>query len=122
MMDRPLLSHDDYTVACIYHMGIELASVVAMLDKRHRSLLTSRDQDSYTLGRMGVHNVVIAVMPELGNNKTATVATQLLNDFRSIRFGLLMGIGSGIPSEDEDDIRLRDIVVSKPTETFGGVV
>jgi nucleoside phosphorylase len=71
---------------------------------------------------MGAHNVVIAVMPEIGNNSAAIVATQLLNDFTSIRFGLLVGIGGGIPGEDEDDIRLGDVVVSKPTATFGGVV
>jgi hypothetical protein len=50
------------------------------------------------------------------------VATQLLNDFTSIRFGLLVGIGGGIPGDDEDDIRPGDVVVSKPTATFGGVV
>jgi hypothetical protein len=56
------------------------------------------------------------------NKKADTVATQLLNDFRSIRFGFVLGIGGGIPGEDEGDIRLRDVVVSKPTETFRGVV
>jgi nucleoside phosphorylase len=71
---------------------------------------------------MGVHNVVIAVMPEIGNNSAATVATQLLNDFKSIRFGLLVGISGGVPSDDEDDIRLGDVVVSKLTATFRGVV
>jgi nucleoside phosphorylase len=103
-------------------MGVELAPVEAMLDEIHQSLPTSRDNNCYTLGRMGVHNVVIAVMLEIGNNSAATVATQLLNDFKSIRFGLLVGIGGGIPSDDEDDIRLGDVVVSKPTASFGGVV
>ena len=69
---------------------------------------------------MGVHNVVIAVMPEIGNNSAAMVATQLLNDFTSIRFGLLVGIGGGVPGDNEDDVRLGDVVVSKPTATFGG--
>jgi nucleoside phosphorylase len=120
-MDRPLLTHDDYTVACICPMGVELAPVVAMLEQRHQSLPTSRDQNSYILGRIKGHNIVIAVIPEIGNNNAATVAIQLLNDFGSIRFGLLVGIGGGIPSEDVD-IRLGDVVVSKPTKTFGGVV
>jgi nucleoside phosphorylase len=93
-----------------------------MLDEMHQSLPTSRDKNSYTLGRIGAHNVVIAVMPEIGNNSAAMVATQLPNDFTSIRFGLLVGIGGGIPGDDEDDIRLGDVVVSKPTATFGGVV
>jgi hypothetical protein len=49
------------------------------------------------------------------------VATQLLSDFPSIMFGLLVGIGGGIPGKDEDDIRMGD-VVGKPTLTFDGVV
>ncbi|KAI9858001.1 MAG: hypothetical protein M1813_007971 [Trichoglossum hirsutum] len=121
-MDHSLrLTHGDYTVACVCPMGVELAPVEAMLDEVHQSLPASRDQDNYTLGRMGSHNIVIAVMPEIGNNNAATVATQLLNDFGSIRFSLLVGIGGGIPG-GEDDIRLGDVVVSKPTDTFGGVV
>ncbi|PGH11853.1 hypothetical protein AJ79_04650 [Helicocarpus griseus UAMH5409] len=103
------LTQDDYTVACICPMGVELAPVEAMLDETHQSLPTSRDHNCYTLGRIGEHNVVIAVMPEIGNNIAATVATQLLNEFRQIRFGLLVGVGGGIPSQN-NDIRLGDVV------------
>jgi nucleoside phosphorylase len=103
-------------------MSVELAPVGAMLDEMHQSLPTSRDKNSYTLGCMGAHNFVIAVMPEIGNNDAAIAATQLLNDFTSIRFGLLVGIRGGIPGDDEDDIRLGDVVVSRPTATFGGIV
>jgi len=118
------LSHRDYTVACICPMGVELAPVKAMLDQPHPSLPTQRDQNNYTLGEMGGHNIVIAVLPEIGTNSAATVAIQLLNDFPSIRFGLLVGIGGGVPDEEEDgnDIRLGDVAVSKPTASFGGVV
>ncbi len=117
------LSHRDYTVACICPMGVELAPVKAMLDQPHPSLPTQRGQNSYTLGEIAGHNIVIAVLPEIGTNSAATVATQLLNDFPSIRFGLLVGIGGGIPDQDNAiDIRLGDVVVSKPTDTFGGVI
>jgi nucleoside phosphorylase len=117
------LSHKDYTVACICPIGVELAPVEAMLDEEHPPLPTSRDQNAYTLGRLGTHNVVVAAMPQTGNNSAALVAAQLLNDFPSIRFGLLVGVGGGMPGCDgEDDIRLGDVVVSKPTDTFGGVV
>jgi nucleoside phosphorylase len=61
-------------------------------------------------------------MPEIGNNSAAIVATQLLSDVTSIRFGLLVGIGGGIPGDDEDDVRLGDAVISKPIATFGRVV
>src|ERR1700722_3632321 len=112
------LSRDEYTVACICPMGVELAAVEGMMDEIDESLPCNRDKNGYTLGRMGVHNVVVAVMPEIGNNRAAVVATQLLNDFPSIRFGLLVGIGGGVPrDENEDGIRLGDVVVSQPTDT-----
>jgi hypothetical protein len=42
--------------------------------------------------------------------------------FPAIRFGLMVGIGGGVPSK-KIDIRLGDVVVSKPTAgTFGGVL
>jgi nucleoside phosphorylase len=62
---------------------------------------------------------MVAAMPQTGNNSAALVATQLLNDFPSIRFGLLVGIGGGMPGRNgEDDICLGDVVVSKPTDTL----
>jgi hypothetical protein len=69
-------------------MAVELAPVKAMLDEIHPSLPTLRDQNSYALGKIGGHNVVIAVLPEIGTNSAATVAIQLMNDFPSVRFGL----------------------------------
>jgi hypothetical protein len=43
----------------------------------------------------------------------------MLNSFESIRFGLIVGIGGGVPSR-ENDIRLGDVVVSKPTKVTLG--
>ncbi|GFG23940.1 flavin carrier protein 2 [Aspergillus udagawae] len=45
----------------------------------------------------------------------------MLSTFPCIRFGLLIGIAGGIPSENAD-IRLGDVVVSTPTTTHAGVV
>jgi nucleoside phosphorylase len=41
--------------------------------------------------------------------------------FTSIRIGLMVGIGGGVPAEDAD-VRLGDVVVSKPHKVHGGVV
>jgi len=41
-----------------------------MLDEINESLRSSCDQNSYTMGRMGAHNAVMAVMPEIGNNQS----------------------------------------------------
>ncbi|RAK88486.1 purine and uridine phosphorylase [Aspergillus costaricaensis CBS 115574] len=119
----PDLTHDDYTIACICPMGVELAAVEGMMDEQHPNLPSSIDKNTYTFGRMGAHNIVVAVMPEAGNGRAAAVATQLSSDFQSIRFSLLIGIGGGIPDIARDiDIRLGDVVVSRPSNWFGGVV
>ena len=65
------LSRDDYTVACLCPMGVELAAVEGILDEIDESLPCSRDTNGYTLGRMGVHNVVITVVPEIKTDKAA---------------------------------------------------
>ncbi|KAE8383466.1 hypothetical protein BDV26DRAFT_251790 [Aspergillus bertholletiae] len=114
-------SHSSYTVAIICPMAVEMAPVLAMLDEKHEGLSFARRRNTYTLGRIGQHNVVVTVMPETGNNSAAAVATQLQNDFPDLHLALLVGIGGGIPQPGYD-IRLGDVVVSKPTRAFGGVV
>jgi len=97
--------------------------VKGLLDEIHEPLPTSGDPNAYTLGKTGGHNVVVAVIPKIGENAEAMVVTQLLNDFPSIPFGLQVDIEGGVPSETGDpDIRLGDVVVSQRTDTFGGVV
>jgi nucleoside phosphorylase len=109
-------AREDYRIAIICPMAHELAPVEAMMDKVHTS------QDLYTLGRIGSHLVAVAVMPETGNNRAAAAAARLRNNFPNIQFGFLIGIGGGIPDEDEYDIRLGDVVVSQPSGSYSGVV
>jgi hypothetical protein len=56
-----------------------------------------------------------------GTISAASVATQMLSTFTGLRFGLMVGIGGGVPSE-KHDIRLGDVVVCKPIGSFGGVI
>ncbi|EPS45571.1 hypothetical protein H072_456 [Dactylellina haptotyla CBS 200.50] len=115
-------SSESYSVAIICPMGVELVPILAILDLEHQPLSLLGRRNKYTLGQIGSHNVVVTVMPEIGNNAAAAVVTQLQNDFKALRFGLLVGIGGGVPDLDKHDIRLGDVVVSKPTLAFGGVV
>lgn len=118
------LKIEDYTVGCIYALPVELAAAVESLDEKHLPLLQDpTDNNSYTFGRIGEHNAVLACLPagQKGANSAASVATQMRSKFKSIRFGLMVGIGGGVPS-DKSDIRLGDVVISQPSGQFGGVV
>jgi nucleoside phosphorylase len=114
----------DYTVGWVCTLPIELAAATKMLDEEHQVLpQDGNDTNLYTLGRIGEHNVVLACLPagRTGTSSAAAVAIQMKSKFVSIRFGLMVGIGGGVPSADSD-IRLGDIVISQPHMQHGGVV
>ncbi|KAN0073185.1 hypothetical protein V8E54_008405 [Elaphomyces granulatus] len=118
------LYHRDYTVALVCALPLEMAAAKSMLDEIHPNLPTSsNDQNIYALGKIHDHNVVIACLPSgvYGTTSAAIVANQMRFTFPAIRFGLMVGIGGGVPTK-EADIRLGDVVVSKPAGDFGGVV
>ena len=115
---------DDYTVGWICALPIEMAVARAMLDERHDSLPKDRrDHNNYTLGRIGPHNVAIACLPagSMGVTSAARVAEHMSWTFTALRFRLMVGIGGGVPSA-ENDIRLGDVVVSHPLDSSPAVV
>ncbi|EXK79148.1 hypothetical protein FOQG_16223 [Fusarium oxysporum f. sp. raphani 54005] len=127
-MAKRVLHRQDYKVGWICALPIELAAAQEILDEEHdyfdnEQSKTDRTASIYTLGRVGDHNVVLAGLPagQLGTNSAAATAIQIQRDFPSIQFGLMVGIGGGVPS-DANDIRLGDVVVSQPQMMHGGVI
>ncbi|KAI2766184.1 hypothetical protein DTO012A8_8597 [Penicillium roqueforti] len=91
--DRPpcqkRLQHDAYTIGWVCALPKEQTAARAMLDEEHEPLPIPRnDHNSYTLGSIRGHNVVIACLPSMGTNPAATVATSMINTFQSIRSDL----------------------------------
>lgn len=114
-------THKEYTVGWVCALPKEQTAATAMLDQRHADLpKLPNDHNTYTLGSIGKHNIVIACLPKgkLGTSSAATVATQMVGTFPSIKIGLMVGIGGGIPPK----VRLGDVVVSTPVGQFPGVV
>ncbi|KAL7959305.1 ankyrin repeat-containing domain protein [Trichoderma compactum] len=114
-------SHDDYSVGWICALPKEQTAATAMLDKRHPGLpKPMNDTNTYTLGSIGSHNVVIACLPkgQYGTNSAANVATLMISSFPSIKIGLMVGIGRGVPPK----VRLGDVVISTPSGQHPGVV
>jgi nucleoside phosphorylase len=118
------LRHEDYTVGWICPLEVEQTAACLMLDKEHDRLPQPHtDHNVYTLGNIEGHNVVIAGLHQAGNCPAATVVTQMRTTFPNLRFGLLVGIGGGVPTETDDGmIRLGDVVVSKPAGEHSGAV
>ncbi|KAL9082614.1 MAG: hypothetical protein Q9165_008845 [Trypethelium subeluteriae] len=118
------LRRDEYTVGWVCALPDELTAAQVMLDEEHQNLPPNgNDANIYTLGCIGKHNVVLACLPagQTGNNSAAAVAMQMKASFPAVQFGLMVGIGGGVPNK-EADIRLGDVVVSQPGNGHGGVV
>ncbi|KAF3316766.1 hypothetical protein TWF173_001429 [Orbilia oligospora] len=110
--DLSAVERDRYTIAWVCALYTELAAAQAMLDEIHDAVATDpNDSNTYILGSIGRHNVVVACLPDAqyGTNNAANVLTNLIRTFKFIRLGLMVGIGGGVPSTA--DIRLGDIVV-----------
>ncbi|KXH43881.1 phosphorylase superfamily protein [Colletotrichum salicis] len=117
---------NDFTVGWVCALPIEMAAAAEMMDEEFADLPSQpSDTNIYSFGRIGVHNVVVACLPagQMGTNQAATVASQMRTSFPLLRFGVLVGIGGGVPNLDDDiDIRLGDVVISQPSGQHGGVI
>ncbi|KAL4789255.1 P-loop containing nucleoside triphosphate hydrolase protein [Aspergillus venezuelensis] len=104
---------DDYTAA----------AARVMLDKTHSQPQHIGDSNAYQFGELNGHHIVIAHLPNgiYGTVSAASVASRMRLTFRRLQVGLMVGIGGGVPSRS-NDIRLGDVVVSKPGAEHGGVV
>lgn len=119
------LTYSDYTIGWICALPLEMTAAKAALDDLHPRLPASpNDHNIYTLGAIQGHNVAIACLPfgVYGTTSAAIVATNITSTFPNLRICLMVGIAGGVPHPSTTDIRLGDIVVSKPTGNNGGVI
>ncbi|KAL5086258.1 hypothetical protein Trisim1_009138 [Trichoderma cf. simile WF8] len=120
-------SRDSYTIAWISALPHEQTAAIGMLDNQHARphdfIQPPNDSNSYSWGDINSFNIVIASLPagEYGTASAAGTAVTTLLSFPQVRFGLMVGIGAGVPRPGRD-VRLGDIVVSRPEGTSGGVV
>lgn len=107
----PPLMPEQYTIAWICALPLELTASRAMLDEEHPLPPNQAgDDNTYVLGRIDQHNIVMTCLPgEYGTNNAAIVATNLNRSFPSIRATLMVGVGGGSPSQA--NLHLGDVVV-----------
>lgn len=118
------LTAQQYTIGWISPLEVEQTAALLMVDEEHECLpQPATDPTVYHLGSIGSHNVVIAGLPSTGNATATSVVTHMRRTFPNLRFGVLVGIGGGVPVQtDAGTIRLGDLVVSKPSGPHSGAV
>jgi nucleoside phosphorylase len=123
----PSLTVEDYHIGWVCALSKEMTAALSILDEEHLILegQQQHDNNNYALGRIHNYNMVITCMPA-GTNRlvnAANMARDMARTFPALRVCLIVGIGGGIPNLEKGvDVRLRDIIVSQPDSTWGGVV
>lgn len=111
----PEILRENYTIAWICPIDMAYAAAKELLDEKHAgSELPPRNCDvDYTLGKIGVHYVVLALWPwrPLSARYAELEAIRLHRSFPNIKKKLIVGLAGGAPSPKRD-IRLGDVVVS----------
>ncbi|KAJ3495458.1 hypothetical protein NLG97_g3384 [Lecanicillium saksenae] len=111
-----------YNVVWIAPLPIEARAAAWMLDVRHAGRFPKKRDDHYVYlaGEIWGHNVVIVTLPggsSYESDTTNTLARHVKEFFPNLRFGLLVGVASGIPrlqGPSPRDIRLGDVLVAWP--------
>lgn len=116
---------NSFTVGWICALQEEYEAACTMVDEELEGpeYAEPNDSNTYFFGRIGQHRIVIVCLPagRYGLTPATCVAQDMIRSFPQIRFGLMVGIGGGAPTL-EQDIRLGDVVVSVPNGKLGGVV
>ncbi|KAL4884619.1 hypothetical protein BJY04DRAFT_181617 [Aspergillus karnatakaensis] len=112
----------EFEFAIICALPREFNAVDALLDERFSDLATIRqygDPNFYQTGRMGICNVVLVCLPEMGKASAASAAANLRSTFPSISLTLIVGVCGGVPFPTEGtEIILGDVITSQQVVKF----
>ncbi|KAF2793702.1 purine and uridine phosphorylase, partial [Melanomma pulvis-pyrius CBS 109.77] len=113
-----------YTIGWIAPLPLELTAAKAVLDEDHGDI--HADGYIYHGGKIGKHNVVMAVQPKMGTDAASDLAARVRATFKNVGYFVVVGIGGGVPnygpSGARSQIVLGDVVVSYPRGRYGGIV
>ncbi|KAG4271903.1 hypothetical protein FPRO04_10635 [Fusarium proliferatum] len=112
-------SRDEFKVALICALPLEANSVLSLFDHHWdeddgtpRIGKARGDPNSYSIGIMSGHYVVLVHPPGIGTIAAGTVAAFCKLSFTSIRLALVIGICGGAPVNNGIQIHLGDVIIS----------
>ena len=110
-------SRSDFRIALVCALRVESDPVEKIFDEvwegRKSYGKAIEDSNSYTTGRIGIHNVVLTFPSSMGKSASASAATSLRSSFPGIKLCLLVGICGGAPiSAEGKEIFLGDVAIS----------
>ncbi|KAI1738181.1 nucleoside phosphorylase domain-containing protein [Xylaria scruposa] len=107
----------DIAIAIICALILEADAVIDIFDHNWdiQSFSTMEgDKNTYSVGRIGCHNVVLVHMPGMGRTSAATAAASCRTSFPSINLALVVGICGAVPFHRRSaEVLLGDVIISE---------
>ncbi|KAL0934874.1 kinesin light chain [Colletotrichum truncatum] len=115
---------EEFQIAVICALPLEYDAVAFAFDEiwdsgmRHLGNV-SRDDNKYTAGRIGSHNVVLLLLPGMGKVNAASAAASLGSSYPRIELAIISGICGGVPRVGTDsELLLGDVIISDGVMQF----
>ncbi|OGM49154.1 kinesin light chain [Aspergillus bombycis] len=105
-----------FNIAIFCALPIEADAVTELFDEiyDHQYGKHPSDTNSYTVGKIWTHNVVLCHMPGMGKVSASSVAAHMKSSYTEVRLALVVGICGGVPvlPSSETPIFLGDVIIS----------
>lgn len=117
--DRPSC-RDEFQTAIVCALPLEYDAVSLLFDEfwdkdGEQYGRVSGDTNHYTTGRIGNHDVVLALLPNMGKAAAAGAAASFRSSYPNLKVAVLVGICGGAPSAGASaaELLLGDVVIGK---------
>ncbi|KAH6972231.1 nucleoside phosphorylase domain-containing protein [Ilyonectria sp. MPI-CAGE-AT-0026] len=109
---------EDFHIAIICALPLEADAMTLLFDDSWDDDNSpygqaSQDTNTYTTGRIGLHNVVLVILENMGTSSAAAATVNLRSSYNNIELALLVGICGGVPRIAGEDVFLGDVVLSR---------
>ncbi|VUC37985.1 unnamed protein product [Clonostachys rosea] len=115
-MDSPTrpASRDEFRIAIICALSREADAVILLFDQQWDESYgrAEGDRNSYTTGRIGHHDVVLAYLPDMGTQNAAAAAASMRSSYCGLKVAFLVGICGAVPKIGDAHVMLGDVIIS----------
>ncbi|KAH0369313.1 hypothetical protein KCU65_g3442, partial [Aureobasidium melanogenum] len=115
----PPRNRNDFRTAIVCALKLEAEAVETQISGFYKSQEFGKadgDPNTYSLGQLGGHDVVLVWMPSEGNSLSSGATASLILSFPRIDLVLLVGVCAGVPyyckGDQNVEIVLGDVVIS----------
>lgn len=111
-------TRDDFEVAIICALVLEYDAVSYVFDEfwdddGDEYGRAGGDPNTYTTGRIGNYNVVLALLPHMGKANAASAAASMRSSYTRLQLVLLVGVCGGVPHDRHSELFLGDVIISQ---------